>query len=69
MTHLEKFLSWENTTPDALFLQQPIGGQWKKWTYKEAGHEIRCLAAALLTYNLTVETATSLFFQKIAHTG
>ena len=67
MTHLEKFLSWENTTPDAQFLQQPIGGQWKKWTYKEAGHEIRCLAAALLTYNLPSDSHIAILSKNCAH--
>src|SRR3989337_2310259 len=67
MTHLEKFLSWESTTPDTLFLQQPVDGQWKKWTYKEAAHEIRSLAAALLTYNLPPDSHIAILSKNCAH--
>lgn len=46
-THLQYFYQWEQQTPDAPFLKQPSGDKWKTITYREAGLQIRKLAAAL----------------------
>lgn len=42
---LARFLKWENQNPDKIFLRQPIAGQWKTWTWAQAGNEARRLAA------------------------
>lgn len=42
---LEAFLHWESKTPDKIFFRQPISGQYKTWTYAQAGNEIRRIAA------------------------
>lgn len=47
LSPLDKLYHWENNTPDKIFLRQPINGAWKTWTWKEAGMEIRQMAAAL----------------------
>jgi len=46
-THLEYFYSWEQNTPDNLFLKQPYGNTWHTLTYKEAGIEARKMVAVL----------------------
>jgi long-chain acyl-CoA synthetase len=46
-TPLERFLYWEKQTPDSIFLRQPIDGQWRPFTYRDAGGEVRKLASAL----------------------
>lgn len=46
---LQRYLFWEKLKPDAVFLRQPFGRQWKTWSYRQAGAEIRCIAAALQT--------------------
>ena len=46
-TPLERFLHWEEKTPDATFLRQPIDDVWKVYTYREAGREVRRLAGTL----------------------
>ncbi|MDZ7650969.1 MAG: hypothetical protein U5K54_29655 [Cytophagales bacterium] len=33
--------------PQQLFLRQPFNGQWKTWTYQQAGDEIRRVAAGI----------------------
>lgn len=67
MTHLEKFLSWETKTPDALFLRQPIQGQWRTWTYSEAGNEIRRMASALLSADLGQNSHIAILSKNCAH--
>ena len=44
---LEKFYHWEKTAPNIVFLRQPIEGQWREYSYAQAGKEIRGIAAAL----------------------
>lgn len=44
---LQWFLNREQHQHGALFLRQPINRKWKTWTYRQAGEEIRCVAAAL----------------------
>jgi long-subunit acyl-CoA synthetase (AMP-forming) len=41
------FFRWERESPDAVFLRQPIDGQWRTMTYREAGQEVRRMAAVL----------------------
>lgn len=44
---LAAFLHWESTTPDKVFLRQPVDRKWKIRTYAEAGQEIRKIASAI----------------------
>jgi len=44
---LLQFLHWEKSTPSYVFLRQPVDGQWKTWTFAQAGEEIRRVASAL----------------------
>lgn len=46
-TPLDDFLHWEKTTPDAVFLRQPYGREWRTWTYAEAGIIARRMVGAL----------------------
>jgi long-chain acyl-CoA synthetase len=67
MTYLEKFLSWEKDTPDALFLNQPIQGKWKTWTYREAADEIRRMVSALRSFNLDPGSSIAILSKNCAH--
>jgi long-chain acyl-CoA synthetase len=49
---LDYFLKWEKSTPDAVFLRQPIGHTWKEYSWKEAGHEARKLVSLLRQLNV-----------------
>lgn len=49
---LDKFLEWEKKLPDKVFLRQPISGQWKTWTWLQAGGEARRLASGLQNVGL-----------------
>jgi long-chain acyl-CoA synthetase len=51
-TPLLEFLRWEKEAPNDLFLRQPFSGQWKVWTYKQAGEEIRKIVTGIKYLNL-----------------
>ena len=44
---LETLHQWEQKKPDAVFLRQPIKGEWQNYTWKRCGDEIRRMAAAI----------------------
>ena len=44
---LEMFCAWERETPNNIFFRQPIAGQWKTWTYQQAGQDIRRIASGI----------------------
>jgi long-chain acyl-CoA synthetase len=67
MTHLEKFLFWETSAPHALFLNQPVHGEWKTWTYLEAASEIRRVAAGLQRFGLPQGTHVAILSKNCAH--
>ncbi len=58
---------WEQTTPDKIFMLQPFEGEWKKFTWKEAGLEIRKLAAVLQSYNFPPKSRIGLVSKNCAH--
>ncbi len=46
-TILQFFYEWEAARPDAPFLRQPVGDDWKTISWREAGQEARKIAAGL----------------------
>lgn len=67
MSPIDQFIFWEKTTPDALFLRQPVSNQWKTWTYGEAGNEIRRAASGLLKLNLPAQSNVAILSKNCAH--
>ena len=63
---LDAFLHWETTTPDTIFLKQPINGQIRTRTYKSAGDEIRRLAAALKSFNIPEKSKIAILSKNCA---
>ena len=66
-TPLEKFLYWEKETPDRQFLRQPFAGQWKIWTYQQAGEEARKIAAGIKSLNFPEKSNIALLSKNCAH--
>ncbi len=58
---------WEKTKPDATYLSQPIGDQYHHWTWKQAGQEIRRIAAALQEMDLPPRSNIALISKNCAH--
>ncbi|MES2621958.1 MAG: AMP-binding protein [Bacteroidota bacterium] len=66
-TPLEMLYHWEQTTPDKVFLRQPLDGKVKELTWKQAAHEVRSLAAILQSYNLPAKSKVGLVSKICAH--
>lgn len=61
------FIKWERETPDSIFFRQPLNGEWKTWTYQQAGEEIRKIATGLLSLNLPAKSKIAILSKNCAH--
>ena len=61
------FYHWESTTPDKVYLRQPINDVWHTWTWKEAGLEIRKMAAALKAMRMPLHSHIGIISKNCAH--
>ena len=52
LTSLELFYKWEKSQPHAVYLRQPLNGQWHDYTWAQVGNEARRIAAALRDMDL-----------------
>lgn len=66
-TPLSAFYTWEKQTPEQTFLRQPISDNWRSWSYKEAGNEIRRIATALLALKLPPQSNIAILSKNCAH--
>jgi long-chain acyl-CoA synthetase len=64
---LERFLHWEKENPNDIFLRQPFAGQWKTWTFQQAGEETRKIAAGILALNFPEKSNIALLSKNCAH--
>ena len=67
LSPLEAFLYWEKEIPNQLFLQQPINGKLIKYTYEEAGAELRKVALKLQSLGLEKKSHIALLSKNCAH--
>ena len=51
-TPLEMFYHWQDTSPDTVFLRQPIDGVVKEFTWRETAEQVGRVAAGLIGLNL-----------------
>lgn len=63
---LESFLQWEKKIPDEVLFRQPINGQWKTWTWVQAGNEIRRIASGLRSLNLPAQSHIAILSKNCA---
>ena len=64
---LAQFLKWEKEIPASTFLRQPINGEWKTWTYQQAGDEIRKIASGIQALNFPDRSNIALLSKNCAH--
>ncbi len=64
---LSLFYQWESTRPNDVFLNQPFNGQWNTFTYKQAGDQIRRMAAYLKSLNLEPKSKVGIVSKNCAH--
>jgi len=61
------FQKWERETPHHIFFRQPVAGDWRTWTYQQAGEEIRKIASGLLALNLPSRSNIAIVSKNCAH--
>ncbi len=66
-TPLHQFLELEQKLAHEVYLRQPFKGQWKEWTWQQAGNEARRMAAALHAINLPKGTHVAILSKNCAH--
>lgn len=64
---VEKFCSFEHSQPHQLFLSEPVNGVYKKFTWGEAGKQIRSMAAALNAMGLGKDDKVAILSKNCAH--
>ncbi len=64
---LDMLYKWETTTPDKVYLRQPIDDAWQTWTWKQVGDETRRMAAVLRAMQLPAESKIALVSKNCAH--
>ena len=67
LSPLEMMYHWEKTTPDKLYMRQPIKGVWHEWTWKETGEQVRKMAAYLNSLNLPPNSKIGILSKNCAH--
>jgi len=65
-TPLLQFLKWEKEVPNDVFLRQPYDGEWRSWTFAQAGEETRKIAAGLKRLNLPSRSNVALLSKNCA---
>ncbi len=66
-TPVEVFLEWEKKNPDRIYFVQPFAGKKITYTWKQAGDEIRRIAAYLHSLNLPRGSRIALVSKNCAH--
>jgi long-chain acyl-CoA synthetase len=64
---LQHFLQWEKETPNRTFLRQPVRGEWKAYTFSEAGDEARRIASVLKVLLPTPYSKVAILSKNCAH--
>lgn len=64
---IEKFCAYEQTKPDQLFLAEPVKGIYQTFTWKQAGVQIRSMAAALNAMGFGKDDKIAILSKNCAH--
>jgi long-subunit acyl-CoA synthetase (AMP-forming) len=66
-TPVENFFYWENTTPDNVYLSQPLGDENKQYSFRETGNQARRMASALKSMDLPPQSHIGIVSKNCAH--
>lgn len=64
---IDYFYQWEKEKPDAIFLRQPYGAEWKEISFREAGQEARSMASALASLGYEPGDHIAIFSKNCYH--
>lgn len=65
-TPQEMLQHWEQTTPDFVYLKQPVNRQWREFSWREVGEQARRIAAALRGFGLQPGDRVGIFSKNCA---
>lgn len=67
-THIHYLLHWEKTTPDKIYLVQPLpSGEVISFTWKEVADQVRRMAAYLTSLNMSAKSQIAILGKNTAH--
>jgi long-subunit acyl-CoA synthetase (AMP-forming) len=66
-TPMAMFYHWERTKGDQVYMHQPIDGEWTTYTWKEAGNQVRRMAAYLKAQGWEPGSRIALVSKNCAH--
>ena len=66
-TLIDKFCAFEASQPDQLFLSEPVAGNYKNFTWAQAGQQVRKMAAALNAMGLGKDDKVVILSKNCAH--
>ncbi len=66
-TPVENFFHWETTTPENIYLSQPLGDENKQYSFKEVGNQARRMASSLKAMNLPPQSHIGIVSKNCAH--
>lgn len=66
-TLLHRFVHWEETRPDAIYLTQPVSDGVAEYTWREVGDQARRMAAYLKSLRLPASSNISIIGKNSAH--
>ena len=66
-TLIDKFCAFEASQPDQLFLSEPVAGNYKNFTWAQAGQQVRKMAAALNAMGLGKDDKVAILSKNCAH--
>ncbi|MDA8483414.1 AMP-binding protein [Pseudomonas resinovorans] len=66
-TLLHRFLHWEATRPDAIYLNQPVADGFTEYSWREVGDQARRMAAYLKSLQLPVGSNIAILGKNTAH--
>ncbi|RBP51660.1 AMP-binding protein [Arenicella xantha] len=64
---IERFYHWEETTPERVFLRQPVGDKWQTLSFAEAGQQARQMCAYLQSLGLQPGDHIGLLSKNCSH--
>ena len=64
---LSTFYKWETTQPDAMYLRQPVNGEWHTFTWRECGDQVRRMANYLRSLNYAPGSKIAILSKNCVH--
>ena len=64
---LQMLFHWEKTTPNKVYLRQPVNGVWHDYTFAQVAEQVRRMAGAVKAMNLPPDSHIAITGRNCAH--